>query len=256
VYNPAPVCSNPQDVSPTAWTLLYADSQESTSENGAAVNAFDGNIATKWHTQYNPTSTPYPHEIQIDLNATYVLNKFKYLPRQDGNANGRVKDYEIYVSTSATSWGTPVATGTFANDVTEKVVPFSAVNGRYIRFRALSEVNGNPWTSAAEVKVSGCLSGAAPNVITATPVQPAGVNSQKKSVELFPNPVKDVANIKLTGYTGNTDFQLYDIQGRLVMKRILNANRTSLNVSMLAAGVYTVKLKNKNEETRIRLIKK
>lgn len=255
-YNPPPVCSNPQDISPTAWTLLYADSQESTSENGAAVNAFDGNSTTKWHTQYNPTSTPYPHEIQIDLNATYTLSTFKYLPRQDGNTNGRVKDYEIYVSTNASNWGTPVATGTFANDATEKVVSFTALNGRYIRFRALSEVNGNPWASAAEIKLAGCLATAASSVITGMPVQPSASDSKKKTVEIFPNPARDVLNIKLTGYEGNTDVQIYDIQGRLVLKKILNADWMTVNISRLEAGVYTVKVKNKNEESTVKMIKK
>jgi hypothetical protein len=34
-------------------------------------------------------------------------------------------------------------------------VNFTSVKGQYIRLRALSEINGNPWTAAAEINVLG-----------------------------------------------------------------------------------------------------
>ncbi|WP_456246320.1 discoidin domain-containing protein [Longispora urticae] len=139
------------------WTLRHVDSQETTGENGAATNAFDGDPATYWHTAWSGGNPPPPHEIQIDLGATHTLTQFGYLPRQGGGTgavNGRISNYEVYVSTDGTTWGTPVATGTFADDATEKQITFTPKAGRYLRLRALSEVNGNPWTSAAELTVS------------------------------------------------------------------------------------------------------
>src|SRR5262249_29413755 len=44
---------------------------------------------------------------------------------------------------------------TLAADTTEKTVRFPATTGRYVRLIALSEINGNPWTSAAELNVFG-----------------------------------------------------------------------------------------------------
>lgn len=55
------------------------------------------------------------------------------------------------------SWGAPVATGSFANTAAEKEVLFTAKLGRFIRLRALTEVNGRPWTSAAEITALGTL---------------------------------------------------------------------------------------------------
>ncbi len=66
-----------------------------------------------WHTQFCPSSAPLPHEIQINLGASYTLSAFQYLPRQDGCGNGWIKQYEFYVSTDGVNWGTPVAAGTF-----------------------------------------------------------------------------------------------------------------------------------------------
>src|SRR5271169_3300607 len=148
------------------WAVVYADSQETICGNGAASNAIDGNSSTMWHTQFCPTTAALPHEIQIDLGASYTLSAFQYLPRQDGSACGWIKQYEFYVSPDGINWGTPVAAGTFdytgyaihcpgpgAGAPTPRQIGFPAAIGRYIRLRALSEMNGNPWTSAAEINV-------------------------------------------------------------------------------------------------------
>ena len=135
----------------TNWRLWYVDSEETVGEDGAAENAFDGNPATIWHTQWG--GPPPPHEIQIDLGGIYSIDGFRYLPRQNTSQNGTIKDYEFYVSTNGSNWGSPVATGTFANTKTEKEVLFAAKTGQYVRLRALSEVNGKPWTSMAELNV-------------------------------------------------------------------------------------------------------
>src|SRR6185312_11098900 len=72
-------------ISQSGWSLISADSQETSAEDGKATNAFDGSTSTFWHTQYTGGATPYPHEIQIDLGATYALDGFRYVPRQDGS---------------------------------------------------------------------------------------------------------------------------------------------------------------------------
>lgn len=141
----------------SAWKVQYVDSQETVCGNLAAQNAIDGNASTRWQTTYCGSSAPLPHEIQVDLGASYSLTGFRYLPRQDFIAAGRVKNYEFYTSTDGSNWGTPVVTGILISDPTdedEKEVLFSApVTARYVRFRALSEVKGGPWTSMAELNV-------------------------------------------------------------------------------------------------------
>jgi peptidoglycan/xylan/chitin deacetylase (PgdA/CDA1 family) len=137
----------------SAWKLLYVDSQETVGENGAATNAFDGNTSTIWHTQWYSSSPALPHEIQIDMGAVYTVGGFQYLPRQDGEVNGRIGKYEFYLSQDGVTWSSAVATGTFANSAAQKEVQFTSSSARYVRFRALTEVNGNPWTSCAELRV-------------------------------------------------------------------------------------------------------
>lgn len=138
------------------WKLVYTDSEETSGEDGHASNAFDDSASTIWHTAYSGATTPgFPHEIQIDLGATYALSAFRYLPRQDKDDHGMVKDYDFYVSADKQNWGTPVASGSFNTDRNEKRVTFTQKDARYVRFVAKSEINGNAWASVAELDLVG-----------------------------------------------------------------------------------------------------
>src|SRR3989344_2605999 len=140
------------NISQAGWTLHSVDSQQT--GGNEAVKAFDGNTATLWHSKYWTTPIdPIPHEIQINLGATYTIAGVRYLGRQDGGINGRVAGYEFYVSSDGSSWGSPVAQGTFPNTTTQQEVTFASVSARYVRFRALSAVTGSGvnFTSLAEL---------------------------------------------------------------------------------------------------------
>jgi hypothetical protein len=151
---PTPAGTPPplQLISQAGFSVAYYDSQETSGENAPATNAINGNTTDFWHTQWSGANPPCPHEIQIDLGATYDVGGVRYLPRQD-SANGRIANFEIYVSTTTSSWGTAVASGTWPNSTAEQEETFTAKSGRYVRLRALSEVNGNAWTSVAELNV-------------------------------------------------------------------------------------------------------
>ncbi|MFC1636657.1 discoidin domain-containing protein [Planctomycetota bacterium] len=115
-----------------------------------ASNAFDGNPNTIWHTSWEPTASPYPHEIQIELPES-AISGFTYLPRQD-MTNGWIDKYEVFVSLDGQSWGDPAATGRFAKNRDQKKVLFSEVRkGWFFRFVALSGFDGQAFASAAEI---------------------------------------------------------------------------------------------------------
>lgn len=119
-----------------------------------AVRAIDGRTETMWHTAWQPRVAPAPHWLILDLKRSLPIAGLTYTPRMD-QPNGRIGDYEIYVSSEADRWNNePVAKGTWNNDERSKVVRFNQpVVGRYIKLVALREVRGGPWTSAAEVDV-------------------------------------------------------------------------------------------------------
>ncbi|MGA2497915.1 MAG: discoidin domain-containing protein [Tepidisphaeraceae bacterium] len=133
-------------------SVVKADSEETAGEDGKAANAVDGDPATFWHTQWQDASPAHPHEIIIKLDPAMKIEGFTYLPRAEGD-NGSIKDYEFYVSEDGKDFGKPVAKGAFENTKDKKTVKFEAKACGFVKLKALSEVNDNPWTSAAEITV-------------------------------------------------------------------------------------------------------
>jgi endo-alpha-N-acetylgalactosaminidase len=156
--------TQPARVPQSQMSVKYVDSED-TATSGQASNVLDGDPATLWHTawsQVDPDPAP-PHEIQLDLGSTYSVSCLYYLPRQSG-ANGRIANFEVYTSTDGSTWGTAAKTGIWTNTSAEESACFTARNARYVRLRALSEVNGNAWTSAAELNVAGAPPAALPRL--------------------------------------------------------------------------------------------
>ncbi len=131
---------------------IYSSSEEP--DYGEGANLTDGDPSTIWHTMYSVTVAPYPHWVDFDAGETKRIKGVAYLPRQDGNSTGNVKDYEIYVSADGQNWGDPVAKGTFEAGSKQKTVMFAKpVSGRYVRFMALNAQNGRDYASGAEFEV-------------------------------------------------------------------------------------------------------
>src|ERR1035437_3018574 len=205
----------------TNWKLAFVDSQETQCENGAAINSFDASAATIWHTQYCPGVAQLPHEIQIDMGTGNLITGFRYLPRQDGGVNGRIGQYEFYATNDPSNWGTPLATGSFANDATEKQVLFAPNTYRYIRLRALTEANGGPWTSMAELTV----------------LQSSGSSQTLVSIAVIPsNPSMSVGATQQFTATGTyQDSSTQNITFQVIWSSS-NTAATSINTAGLATG--------------------
>lgn len=138
----------------TGWTAAASD-EETVGENGRAANVLDGNTATLWHSKWTGTPAPLPHSITIDMHRTAVVSALVYRPRTNG-PNGRVGEYGISLSTDGQDWGSPVASGTLADDAAAKTLGFAPQGARFVRLTALTEAGGRgPWTSAAEIDLLG-----------------------------------------------------------------------------------------------------
>jgi hypothetical protein len=138
---------------PTALERMGATVSADSAHGGhEAELAVDENPITLWHTAWEPDA-PLPHHLTIDLKKPTRVTGLSYLPRQD-MANGRIAEYEVYASKDAEDWGEPLASGRWPNTTEMKTVRFEeAIMARFIKLVAVSEVNGNAYTSAAEVKI-------------------------------------------------------------------------------------------------------
>jgi hypothetical protein len=132
--------------------VIEADSESSAGDHLAA-HAIDGDPDTIWHTSWEPARDPLPHHLTIDLGREVTLKGITYLPGQD-MSNGRIAQGEIYCSDDPASWAEPVARVKWPNTRALQTVYFKQpVKARYLKVVALAEVNGNPYTSIAELDV-------------------------------------------------------------------------------------------------------
>ena len=140
-----------QYINKTVWKLVSVDSQQGGNE---AKLAFDNNTSTFWHTAWGTNEPSCPHTLVIDMVNTYNITAVSYTARQDGNENGMVKAYEIYLSRDGSNWGDPVASGEFQKTTAVQTVPLCVPTaGRYLKFVAKSEINGKNWSSMAEIDI-------------------------------------------------------------------------------------------------------
>lgn len=114
--------------------------------------ATDGDVNTFWHSEYIPV-TPLPQSITLNLRDVQQVDRVTYQPRVDGNLNGTILSYKVYVSTDGKTF-TEVTAGTWDRDARLKTASFPAVAARYVRLEAHT-ASGGDYASAAEVTAAG-----------------------------------------------------------------------------------------------------
>lgn len=78
-------------------------------------------------------------------------------------------------------------------------------------------------------------------------------NPQEGNVALYPNPVNNVLNVKLSQGTDFTGYTVLDITGKSLLKGSLTDS--AINVSALAAGPYILKLESEQGQVTKKFIK-
>lgn len=223
-------CNNPAELPKNEWSLIYVDSEE-TNYPGLAVMSFDDDPETIWHTRWSTGDDLYPHEIQVDLGRLYRISSFTYLTRQDGE-NGRIKEYELYISEDNVDWGEPVKTGEFVNTSAPQTITLDEpAVGQYFRLLALSEVNGNPWASAAEFSMVGCTDiafgyGQVENI---------------RDLKAFPVPTSGIVTVSVPD-SPNIQYTVNSATGQVIRKGIIEHSSVSftINLSDEISGIYYI----------------
>ena len=131
------------------WQTGYEDTE------GPAGLVLDNDFSTLWHTDWYGTSREN-HWIQFELTDSYTVTSLRYKPRQHGNTNGTITQYEVQVSNDGETFET-VAAGRWEADRTWKIAEFEGVNAKYVRLVALDGVtdSGYVFASAAEIRLVG-----------------------------------------------------------------------------------------------------
>jgi beta-galactosidase len=134
------------------WRIVSASSFQP--NEGEPANAIDGDPGTFWHTRYTPDEPKHPHELVVDLGSPVKVAAVVYTDRAD-MTHGRVRDYEICLSEDSQTWGEPAAKGQFrgGRSLEHTVRLASPITARFLKFVALSEVEGQAYATIAELSI-------------------------------------------------------------------------------------------------------
>jgi hypothetical protein len=123
---------------------IHADSEAPGYE---AARAIDGDPETCWHTAWEPSPAPMPHELVVEFPREVTLTGITYLPRQD-MSNGRIANCDVFADSGK------IASARWPNKNELQTLRFSQpVATRQLRLVIESEVRGNPFASVAELDV-------------------------------------------------------------------------------------------------------
>lgn len=99
------------------------------------------------------------------------------------------------------------------------------------------EDNTSDWSEATEFTFEG-----------------VGINNYGLNANVYPNPTRDVVNVECTVLGAN--LSVYDMFGKVVMNTTIQSERTELNLSNVAPGVYMIRIANNNAITTVKVVKK
>lgn len=130
---------------------------------GAAANAIDGDINTRWSLGHGTTSGDW---FQIDLGSPTSFNKI-VLDTGVNNSFDYVTKYQIYVSNDGADWGSAIAGG--SGGIGKVAVMLPTRTARYIR--VVSTAASGFWWAIGDIEVYGSSRG------TGSVAAPAAVSS-------------------------------------------------------------------------------
>lgn len=199
--------------------------------NGRAVHAIDGNQSTFWHSAWSSGTPAYPHSITFAIDSTYMLNGFEYLPRQN-HTNGRIADYELFVSDTPDGEWVLAAKGTFENSSAMKRAFFEPLAGKYVKLVNYRAANGDNNTCMAEFNL----------FYKAPPLSGSSIRTPEQKSLLVR---QEASTLLVSGVSGEAHFILYTAQGQTVATkraRVTESEVTNLDLSRLPRGTYLLRV--------------
>ena len=215
------------EISQDDWTLISADAPQIGYEGD---KSFDGDLSTYYHVPWGNTE-PRSHDLVIDLNEDYTVNEFYYTANSNMSPpwEGRIENYELYISSDGVDWGAPIAEGTLFRTGIRQYVLFPEANGRYLKFSAVNAFDDDVRTSVVEINLRGFPTAEA-NLAEKTPSE----------IKIYPNPANNQLFVQ-----ANTiepiEIQVFTLNGQLLLTESAITDH-KIDVSNLSSGVYLIRI--------------
>ncbi|MEL1243982.1 T9SS type A sorting domain-containing protein [Flavobacterium sp. DGU11] len=159
------------------------------------------------------------------------ISPFKNFTDDTTNYNGITKD----IIDTNTNWGT--------HRIIENIIISNELAGNYVANSAAQEVSVPQAISNYYNTTSDHLPVSARFQFSVLD-DPDHGEYIENSWTIYPNPVKNELNVAIRGTIEDTNAEIYDLTGRVIMHEKLN--NATLNVSALPAGIYILKMGSSN----------
>ncbi|THU30218.1 T9SS type A sorting domain-containing protein [Niastella caeni] len=221
----------------SAGSSVYATAQFTTTATGCASpkdTSTNGTIT-------GAATIPFNTNITGLISPSGDIDNYRFVITTGGTATVTLTtvpfDYDLRVLNSA---GTQLAISQ-AGGTSNETISRTYTAGTY--YAQVYGYNGaNSATSCYTLRVQ---------LGTASRGGTEGLTTDVQKVDVFPNPVKNVVNVNLTGYTGNSVVSMFDVNGRVVLHRQVSTGNSQLDISALPAGVYMMRIKNGGKEVNM-----
>lgn len=167
-----------------------------------------------------------------------MVNKVEHSTKQNGQIIGITNTYlttlpkVIYTSNGGTNWQERTASNYFNTTVIDGTARFVDA-------------------TTAEVYLTTNSLGILKDVISFTNLGTSNPGIVKDDISIYPNPAQDVINIKLGKNATKFKVTIYSTAGQLVLT---SENKSSIDISGLAIGVYLLKIDQPNTPTIIKKV--
>ena len=122
---------------------------------GDLSHLFDGDTSTIWHSRYSPEKAPLPQSLTVDMAAPVNVKAVLLSPRSDGNNNGLIRDYELYLSNDPNNFGAPVLKGRLPDESSMQTLTLpTPQSARYLKLVVISDHSRGNFGSLAELSVT------------------------------------------------------------------------------------------------------
>lgn len=151
----------------------------------------------------------------------------------------------------------------FGNNYTCQTTP-PAISGTVIPVDNLSSLNGLVADGTWILRVFDPNSGEGGSInsvsLSICNLERSSLNTNdflSSNITIYPNPGNDIININLSDKVqGETNFILYDIQGRAILEKNTTTSSTTIDINSLTEGIYLLSIRNGELQTTQKIIVK
>jgi hypothetical protein len=91
--------------------------------------------------------------------------------------------------------------------------------------------------------------------VTFTPCVGLIENDENYSINIFPNPTNNIANVIVKGLKSDAELKVYSLHGQLIFEEKVAGNSTSqLNLANMPKGIYMVRISNETINNLSKLV--